>query len=528
MRINLTQPLNTKHPLAKGLVAAYFGLPQWSGGNTWFDLCGKSNGTLTNGPVWVSESSGNRALSYDGFDDYVNVGSPPTLQFANTDPFSISFWMKASNLSFCCAVSYSATASGSAYYVYLDPNFSTTNGILFDYFAGGYRRISSTTNVIRTNEWFHVCATTDNSNTAAGMNIYVNGVRCTGATGGSGTVNSISYNPAIIFNIGGRNGTNYFSGILNKVMVYNRELPASEVAALYQETRSGCPRLFRPFKRKPTAIPVTTVSPTVEPVASKRVITRAPINLTHPLNKKHPLAAGLVSAYFGLTQLSGGNTWFDLCRRNNATVTPGAGGWTAGLPGSMALNCDGSATYAVTAAISATPSFSVSSLVWLPSAPTGSFARIAETHYGTWFYLGVTSNGASYSTYLNGTNVDGGTVVANQWTHVACTFSSASGVGTLYVDGVPVATNNTITSPSATSLPLYIGRFDAGASNYWTGRIEHVALYSRCLGAKEILALCQELKTGCPQLLNRVRRKYVAIPPSISTGTPISFFVSQL
>lgn len=78
-RINLTNPVNWKHPLNTGRLAWFAGLSQWSGGNTWFDLCRRNNGTLTNGPVWTPELYGMRSLKFDGVNDTVPLPAGPLL-----------------------------------------------------------------------------------------------------------------------------------------------------------------------------------------------------------------------------------------------------------------------------------------------------------------------------------------------------------------------------------------------------------------------------------------------------------------
>lgn len=69
--INYGAPVNRAHPLAADFASWWLPLPNWSGGLTLFDLCGRANGVLTNGAAWGAGGSGFGAVVLDGSDDYV-------------------------------------------------------------------------------------------------------------------------------------------------------------------------------------------------------------------------------------------------------------------------------------------------------------------------------------------------------------------------------------------------------------------------------------------------------------------------
>ena len=54
---------------------------------------GSTNGTLVNGPTWAVGKVGNGALSFDGVNDYVNVGTISAVNGAG----SVALWMKKTN-----------------------------------------------------------------------------------------------------------------------------------------------------------------------------------------------------------------------------------------------------------------------------------------------------------------------------------------------------------------------------------------------------------------------------------------------
>ena len=64
-------------------------------GTTWYDLTKNgNNGVLTSGPVYNSENGGN--ITFDGVDDYVNLGNPNSLDILN---FTICAWVKSTSFS---------------------------------------------------------------------------------------------------------------------------------------------------------------------------------------------------------------------------------------------------------------------------------------------------------------------------------------------------------------------------------------------------------------------------------------------
>lgn len=83
------------------------------------------------------------------------------------------------------------------------------------------------------------------------------------------------------------------------------------------------------------------------------------------------------------------------------------------------------------------------------------------------------------------------TVSANGWYHVA--FTEASGTtGTLYLNGVAVASGAMPQATDTTTTPLYIGQSDS--LSYFDGIIDDVRIYNRALSASEV----QQLYAGSP------------------------------
>ena len=196
----------------------------------------ENNGTLGGGasasmPAWNAAARiGHGAYGFDGSNDFIEVSDNATLDF--TTQLTITAWIKQN----------STIANG---YRLVDKiTAGTADGFMLDtYGAGSGRRlrlcgatcVASTTDYAL-NSWQHV-AMVFNGSTAT---FYLNGT----ATGSS-SFSTISAN-ALSLRIGrphaGCGGTcgltEYFSGLVQEVQLYNRSLSAAQVLALYQNNSS--------------------------------------------------------------------------------------------------------------------------------------------------------------------------------------------------------------------------------------------------------------------------------------------------
>lgn len=217
-----------------------------SGSTNWNDLGKNSiNGTLTNGVSYSGSNLG--SLFFDGVDDYVsmvgnsitsNVLSP--LQFANTSPFSISVWFNWQNTGTVTSYLFSyVTGLGPGYYVGVDGgDAGITRAVFFDYVGslGSYKGIRTPLSAVTKNVWTHVVCTTNSSNLATGMSIYLNGLLTTRTVRANNSPASVSYGVAIP-QIATRDLSEWFKGNISNVSVFNKELSAAEVLNLYNITR---------------------------------------------------------------------------------------------------------------------------------------------------------------------------------------------------------------------------------------------------------------------------------------------------
>jgi gliding motility-associated-like protein len=208
-----------------GLVACY---PFDGNAN---DQSGNNNHGTVNGALLAPDrfNNPNKAYRFDGIDDLINVPNSPSLSSAQ-NTITIAFWARIEGWVLQFGVNYASTISKSnsllncSFRYSLTPNgVSIINGgkIWNDY-------TTSATNAL--NNWDHYAITTNGGL----MRFYKNGNFVSQTTNHSSFTfdnnNSLQIgkdDPGII---------DFFKGSLDEIRIYNRELSASEIEALYRGT----------------------------------------------------------------------------------------------------------------------------------------------------------------------------------------------------------------------------------------------------------------------------------------------------
>lgn len=167
--------------------------------------------------------------------------------------------------------------------------------------------------------------------------------------------------------------------------------------------------------------------------------------------------------------------------KNHGTLT-NSPLWVTGKRGS-ALLFNGSNTYVTVPSISISSSITASAWVYSSSFNQNGFIVGKNPVNSQWelFLEGAVvrwRGGAAENTVFCNIPTN------NQWHHIVGTQTGTT--GTLYIDGVQCGTG-TLTAIANGGGTIDIGRFSS--SYYFTGRIDDVRLYSRALGADEILAM---------------------------------------
>jgi autotransporter-associated beta strand protein len=202
-------------PAPSGLVA------WWPGDGNANDITGGNNGELQNGTAFVPGVVG-QAFSFDGVDDQVII--PGFCNLLPTNEVTVEFWQKVgsvrSQFNFC-----PATPNGNNIF---DVSGPWADGVFYWEFGNanthaGQLAYTPTNSIIGT--WQHfACVASQNGNY---MKIYRNGVleaQKPGMTPFVGTNED--------FVLGG-DAIHPYDGQLDEVSIYNRELNAAEILAIY-------------------------------------------------------------------------------------------------------------------------------------------------------------------------------------------------------------------------------------------------------------------------------------------------------
>ena len=195
-------------------------------GTAWNDLVHKNNGTLTNGPTFVSAVGGTDYINLDGTNDHIEVGNVAEIKTAINETFSICFWVRPNTggSGYRCVFGFmngDNTAGGTRRYKFWVGDDSN--------FAGPECTSDATDNV-----WCQIVGTSDGST----LRIYFNGVQeDTESRAGCGDITAAG-NIRLGCHAGiTADGNRYHKGGIGNVQVYNRTLSAVEVTQNFKIQR---------------------------------------------------------------------------------------------------------------------------------------------------------------------------------------------------------------------------------------------------------------------------------------------------
>ncbi len=194
------------------------------------DFSGNYNtGVLTNMAAPATATSGwtkgkfGSGISFDGTNDYVNLGSGATMNI--TGDVSFSVWIKTSTDAKMIFQDYDANSPFQGFAIMIGQNV-TANKIGFVDGAASWK--TSTTSVTD-GKWHHIVVT--GSGTSG--TFYFDG-----AADGTFTYTAPTSHAGEVAYLGAYEGTsNYFNGSMDEFRMYNRALSATEVSALYTTGR---------------------------------------------------------------------------------------------------------------------------------------------------------------------------------------------------------------------------------------------------------------------------------------------------
>jgi concanavalin A-like lectin/glucanase superfamily protein/Big-like domain-containing protein/thrombospondin type 3 repeat protein len=208
----------------------------WRAETNAFDTTGTNNGVLQNGVLFTPGRVG-QAFSFDGVNDYVELGNPANLRPTN-GTFTIIGWLRvpdSPNNANVCGAQYPVFGFAWGYSVELDGQRRLSFG---KYVSVNQPVGTSAPFSLSTNTLHHFAAV----HTPSEMRLYVDGQLASATTITTGTV---YYHPGDTLKIGARDcgGKRFvFKGQIDEVAMFSRALDVSEIQSIFLAGGAGlCP-----------------------------------------------------------------------------------------------------------------------------------------------------------------------------------------------------------------------------------------------------------------------------------------------
>lgn len=429
-----------------GLVG-YWPLNEGSG-STVLDASGNGNAGQVSGATWTTGRLG-RGLSFSGSSSTVNLGKPVVV---TSRSFTVAAWVLLTDLSSWHTAVSQDGGNVSGFYLQLTSSgqfaFSLVNS---DSTGAATVRATSTFNPAA-NTWYHLVGVYNQA--ANQISLYVNG-----AAQSTQTVPAAwnATGQTVIGRARWGGSVDYWPGSIDEVRLYNYALSAAAVTALYQGAQDDL---------------------------SSGLVGYWPLDDAH----------GTTAA-----DMSGGG--------HNGTLSNGPA-WTTGkLGAALAFNGSTTAVDINQSILTTSSSFSVAAWVQLTDLSNWHTAVSQDGSNISGFFLQFTSSGQFAFSLVNSDSASGATTratstfnpVANTWYHLVGVYDASALQSHLYVNGV---LQSTVTVPAAWNATgeTVIGRakWNGGAVDYWSGKIDDVRLYNRALSAADAANLAQLAPTISP------------------------------
>jgi len=169
-------------------------------------------------PIWTSGVFGS-GLDFDGIDDHVNIGSDSSLDSLAASTICAWIYPRGWGES-----NYGRIYDKLGYAFHLDNDgFPPDETLFFNvHHSLGNLNVAGAPNMIKLNEWQHVCVTWDGTPVTSGVKLYVNGVESASyghLQDGGGVISNYDAVDARIGN--NENGDSTFDGIIDEVRISN-------------------------------------------------------------------------------------------------------------------------------------------------------------------------------------------------------------------------------------------------------------------------------------------------------------------
>ena len=186
-----------------------------------YDRSGKGNHGTISGATWVTGRRG-AALSFNGLNNYVEVAHSTSLNFLSA--MTIEMRIKPAVDMYADWVGLIDKRNGGAAFALY---YHKTNKYLYLYINGG-AVVGSSQRTFYAGTWYHIVATAKSG--SLDNHLYINGIEDSPNIGARDFItNTAPVKIGILFNL-----SLPFSGIIEKVRIYNQALSAAESKQLYE------------------------------------------------------------------------------------------------------------------------------------------------------------------------------------------------------------------------------------------------------------------------------------------------------
>jgi len=194
-------------------------------GETVIDSSGNGrSGIPANSPISVAGKL-NNSLSFNGSSQYINCGN--IAKFERTDSFSIEYWLKTTSTRQEMIISTITDSPHTGYQVHM-----TAGKIILwlcNNSTGNYLMIT-TINAVNDNLFHHIIITYDGSSSSTGVNIYIDNVlQALSVIQNNLTATILNSNNFTIAQKPSTPSNQYFTGLIDEVVIYDKELAQEEV-----------------------------------------------------------------------------------------------------------------------------------------------------------------------------------------------------------------------------------------------------------------------------------------------------------
>lgn len=206
------------------------------------DASGNGNhGSLVGSPTLATDRWGNSNMCYNfnGTSDYIRVESDSAIEPKTA--VSISAWVNADDFTswniVVCKRMQHATAPANSYILFASGSPNQNQNWAFGVGSSSTETMAIDPTVAQTQGWVHLVGTYDKTLNDSNIKIYVNGVLVKTADANY----DIQYSDSALrigMAIPGPS-KQFFKGKIDEVRIYNRELNAQEVGAIYNHTNTS-------------------------------------------------------------------------------------------------------------------------------------------------------------------------------------------------------------------------------------------------------------------------------------------------